>query len=217
MNNMTTIEAHPDSKEGEVLHLPQYDSTTFSRGSIILCRNTAPLIAFAYALLQRDVPCRILGRDIGKQLADVVNKRRAVNLDDLEGKLRLWRDREAQNAIESDRSPERINDQFDCLLFFINGLDDDSCTIDSLLAKIDLMFTDEANGASASRVTLSTVHKAKGLEFATVFILDKEKYMPSRYAKQPWQMQQEYNLLYVAITRSMDKLIYISSDCWKDV
>lgn len=214
---MTTIEPHPDAAEGEVLTLRQYTVETFEKGSIILCRNTAPLVAFAYALLQRDIPCKILGRDIGKQLADIVTKRRAVNLKDLIEKLNLWCSREVEAAVAADRNPERIYDQHQCLLFFINGLDDDSRTIDSLLAKIDLMFTDGTNGESASRVTLSTVHKAKGLEFPTVFILDKEKYMPSRFAKQPWQIQQEYNLIYVAITRSMDKLFYISSDCWKDV
>lgn len=189
---------------------------TFPKGSIILCRNTAPLVAFAYSLLQRDIPCRILGRDIGKQLIDVVKKRRAFNLPDLQDKLSAWREREVAAAIARDYNPERIEDQYQCLLFFIDGLDDDSRTVDDLLSKIELMFTDESNGASNDRVTLSTVHKAKGLEFDTVFILDKEKYMPSRYAKQEWQLQQEYNLLYVAVTRSKDRLIYINSESWKE-
>jgi DNA helicase-2/ATP-dependent DNA helicase PcrA len=78
------------------------------------------------------------------------------------------------------------------------------------------MFTDESNGASLSRVTLSTVHKAKGLEFPTVFILDFDKYMPSKYAKRPWQIVQETNLIYVAITRAMERLVYINSDSWKE-
>lgn len=212
----TTIESHPDAQEGEVLCLAHYDVSTFTKGSLILCRNTAPLVAFAYGLLQRDIPCRILGRDIGKQLADVVKKRRAVGLDDLQEKLKTWTERESQAAIARDQSPERIWDQYECLLFFIKGLDDDSRTIDSLLAKIDLMFTDDTNSGSASRITLSTVHKAKGLEFPTVFILDKEKYMPSRYAKQLWQQVQERNLIYVAVTRAIERLVYVNSDSWKE-
>jgi superfamily I DNA/RNA helicase len=59
--------------------------------------------------------------------------------------------------------------------------------VDDLIAKILLMFTDEMNGAMAQRVTLSTVHKFKGQEADVVFILDKTKYMPSRFATQPWQ------------------------------
>lgn len=212
----TTIEPHPDAIEGFVGRLASYDVGCFEKGSLILCRNTAPLVAFAYGLLQRDVPCRILGKDIGKQLADVVKKRRAVSLDDLNEKLKIWAERESAAAIERDQSPERIWDQYECLMFFISGLDDDSRTIDSLLAKIDLMFTDDTNGDSASRITLSTVHKAKGLEFPTVFILDKEKYMPSRYAKQSWQLTQERNLIYVAVTRAMERLVYVNSNNWKE-
>lgn len=212
---MTTIESHPDAPEGAVLRMGQYQPSDFPVGSAILCRNTAPLVAFAYSLLHRDLPCRILGKDLGRQLSDIVKKRRAFNLEDLVDKLRLWHDREVEKAIVDDRSPERITDQHDCLTFFIAGLDDDSRSVDSLLAKIDLMFTDQSDEGT-SRITLSTVHRAKGLEFPTVFILDRAKYMPSRYAKQPWQLAQENNLLYVAITRTIETLVYINSDCWKE-
>lgn len=212
---MTTIESHPDAIEGEVKHLALYTTKDFIKGSIILCRNTAPLIAFAYDLLRRDVPCKILGRDIGKQLSDLVKKMRAYSLVDLECKLNVWSDREAAKAVAENRSAERIHDQHECLVFFISSLDEDSRSVDSLLAKIELMFTDDSNGSSSSRVTLSTVHKAKGLEFPLVFLLDKEKYMPSRYATQPWQIKQEYNLLYVAVTRAIEKFVYINSGCWK--
>jgi DNA helicase-2/ATP-dependent DNA helicase PcrA len=214
---MTTILPHPDAPEGEVRTLSRYVPSDFTAGSLILCRNTAPLVAFAYGLLRRDIPCKILGRDIGAQLSSLVKKMRPINLQDLEEKLKVWRDREVEKCLRDDISPDRIYDQYECLCFFISSLDEDSRSVDSLLAKIELMFTDDTNGSSSSRVTLSTVHKAKGLEFPTVFLLDKEKYMPSRFAKQPWQIRQEYNLLYVAVTRAMEKLIYISSDSWKEL
>lgn len=207
------IQSHPDAPQGSVTTLPTYVARDFVAGSAILCRVTAPLVAFAYGLLQRDVPCKILGRDIGAQLAGVVKKMRATSLEDLREKLGMWATREASKAESEGRNPERINDQYDCLMFFIHSLDEDSRTVDSLLAKIALMFTEE--GSNAGRVTLSTVHKAKGLEYDTIYILDKSKYMPSRYAKQPWQQVQERNLIYVAVTRARLHLIYINSDCWK--
>lgn len=212
---MTTIESHPDAKDGLVLRPMSYEARLFTPGSIILCRNTAPLVAFAYALLHRDVPCKILGRDIGAQLTAVVKKLRPVTLSDFLDKLKTWETRESERAVADDRSPDRIYDQATCLRFFCDSLDEESRSVASLLAKIDLMFTDDTNGGSANRVTLSTIHKAKGLEFPTVFILDFHL-MPSRYAKQSWQLRQENNLIYVAITRSMDTLVYISSDCWKE-
>lgn len=210
--NGHTIESHPDAPEGEVKHLSQYVATDFPPNAVILCRNTAPLVGFAYALLQREVPCRILGRDIGANLISLVKKLRPINLDDFLNKLGVWLDREVEKAYKEDRSPERLYDQADCLKFFVDSLDEESRTVESLIAKIELMFTDQPE---VSRLTLSTIHKAKGLEFETVFILDFEKYMPSKWAVQDWQKIQERNLIYVAVTRAKRTLIYIYSESWK--
>jgi superfamily I DNA/RNA helicase len=57
-------------------------------------------------------------------------------------------------------------------------------------------------------LTLCTVHKAKGLEWNRVYILD-EFLMPSKYARQAWQQQQETNLQYVAVTRAKQELKFI--------
>lgn len=207
------IQPHPDAPVGSVLTLPVYDTSTFSSpSSAILCRNAAPCVSFAYGLLQRDIPCIILGRDIGKALADLVKKMRAVGLNDLQDKLRVWVEREAARAETENRDPERVYDAHNCLMFFIRNLDEDSQSIASLLAKIDLMFTDSA---SAGRIVLSTIHKAKGLEYDTVFILDRHL-IPSKYAKREEQKRQEKNLMYVAITRAKLHLRYITSDCWKE-
>ena len=208
------ITAHPSASQGQVRTLDLYSESDFTRGDLILCRNTAPLVSFAYALLHRDVPCRILGRDIGASLIFIVKKMRAFTIPDLRDKLSIWREREVLRCAGEGRDPQKIEDQHSCLLFFVNSLDEDSQSVASLIAKIELMFTDDAASAS-SRVTLATIHKSKGLEFHRVFILDRSL-IPSRYAKQPWQLEQERNLLYVAITRAMESLTYIASDSWKE-
>jgi DNA helicase-2/ATP-dependent DNA helicase PcrA len=53
------------------------------------------------------------------------------------------------------------------------------------------------------------------MEWNRVFILDRWR-MPSKYATQPWQQEQEQNLIYVAITRAKRELTYIDGKCWKD-
>ena len=53
-----------------------------------------------------------------------------------------------------------------------------------------------------------TIHKSKGLENDNVFFLAPEL-IPSRFATQPWQLEQESNLKYVAITRAKNSLIYV--------
>jgi superfamily I DNA/RNA helicase len=36
--------------------------------------------------------------------------------------------------------------------------------------------------------------------------------MPSKYARQDWQMEQERNLMYVAYTRALEELYFITLD-----
>lgn len=202
------IQSHPDAPEGVVKRLGTYKATDFPARSAVLCRNTAPLIGLAYSLLKRDVPARILGRDIGASLSNVVKKMRAgESLPLLVEKLRLWKDSELTAALSKGRDPERIEDQHACLTMFISNLDQDSQTVSDLLAKIDLMFEDKE---LPGRITLCTIHRAKGLEWPTVFILDPSL-MPSKFATRPWQLIQERNLHYVAVTRAQDSLIYINS------
>jgi superfamily I DNA/RNA helicase len=79
------------------------------------------------------------------------------------------------------------------------------------MKKIESFFSDEPNG----NLTLATCHKAKGMEWNTVFILDENRFFP-RWAKLSWMIEQEKNLKYVAITRSKQNLIFINSNTWKD-
>jgi DNA helicase-2/ATP-dependent DNA helicase PcrA len=56
------------------------------------------------------------------------------------------------------------------------------------------------------RVTLMTVHAAKGLEFAVVFIAGMEENLfPSQFCVKPNEIEEERRLLYVAITRAMER------------
>ena len=55
---------------------------------------------------------------------------------------------------------------------------------------------------------LSTIHAAKGTEATRVIIYCPEL-IPSKYANTSWQRDQEDNLLYVAITRAQEELVYL--------
>lgn len=63
--------------------------------------------------------------------------------------------------------------------------------------------------AESVQVVLSTVHKAKGLEFARVRIANdfSSKVMEGRVAGLPdWAVREELNMLYVAVTRAKQEL-----------
>lgn len=209
------ILSHPDAPEGSVLHLSSYSPSDFTLPCAILCRNTAPLVSFAYSLLRRDVPCRVLGREIGAQLVAIVKKLRATDLKQLIDRLGEWKSRELSRCEATNTSPERIFDQYECISFFVQDLDSDSQRPSDLIAKIELLFEEVKPGDNPAHVLLSTIHKAKGLEWPKVFILDFTKYQPSKFATSPWQKRQEKNLIYVAITRAMKTLVYINSNQWK--
>lgn len=210
MNLLPSITAAPSNPSGLVSHLPSYSPSDFTPPCAILCRTTAPLISFAYSLLQRDIPARVLGRDIGAQLTALVEKMAAVDLPDLSDRLFRWHSRECNLLLAKAQSTERIDDQYGAILFFIEALDENSQSIPDLLAKIDLLFSEDIR---PSAVLLMTIHRSKGLEWSKVFILDPHL-IPSKYAKTPRALEQERNLAYVAVTRSMHTLHYINSACW---
>jgi superfamily I DNA/RNA helicase len=55
------------------------------------------------------------------------------------------------------------------------------------------------------------MHRAKGREWPRVFLLDYHARCPSYYAKKPWQIRQEYNLMYVALTRAQKELVFVDT------
>ena len=65
---------------------------------------------------------------------------------------------------------------------------------------------DENKDDNQARVTLLTVHAAKGLEFKVTFIVGlEENLFTSQFCQAPKEIEEERRLLYVAITRSMER------------
>ncbi len=85
-----------------------------------------------------------------------------------------------------------------------NGLAD-------FLSEVSLMSDIEENDKEAGddRITLMTVHSAKGLEFPTVFVVGlEEDLFPNSGARESLrEMEEERRLLYVAITRAKDHCV----------
>lgn len=177
----------------------------FQVNDMVVCRNSAPVVQLAYSLISRKIPAKVMGREIGEGLVNLVKKLKAKSLMQLEEKLEVWCARETMKLQQRDPEADvsKIDDKYECLMCFIEHSGAD--TIDGLIMAIQKMFGDQAQGV----VTLSTIHKAKGLEAKRVFILDAWR-MPSKYAKKPHQIEQEYNLFYVAITRAQEQLIYVN-------
>ena len=87
----------------------------------------------------------------------------------------------------------------------------DFTPIQDFLAEVSLLTDQDENLKDQTpRVTLMTVHAAKGLEFPYVFIVGlEENLFPSQFCTKPQEIEEERRLLYVALTRAMTNA-YIS-------
>ena len=83
----------------------------------------------------------------------------------------------------------------------------DYTPITDFLSEVSLLTDQDDNLADTTeRVTLMTVHAAKGLEFPVVFIAGlEENLFPSQFCVKPQEIEEERRLLYVAITRAMNR------------
>ena len=83
----------------------------------------------------------------------------------------------------------------------------DYTPITDFLSEVSLQTDQDENLTDTSeRVTLMTVHSAKGLEFPIVFIAGMEENLfPSQFCIKPNEIEEERRLLYVAITRAMER------------
>lgn len=200
------IEAAPTAPEGEILHVGM-NNVVFTNKDVIICRNTAPLVELAFTLIGKGTGCKVLGREIGAQLTSLVNKMGVKELEPMLGKLDQFCEREVAKFLSKgqEERAEAVKDKVECIRAIANSLVEGNRTYAALIRAIEGMFSDNGDGL----LTLCTAHKSKGLEWERVFIYRSEL-MPSKWARQAWQKEQESNLQYVAWTRAKRILVFLT-------
>lgn len=210
------IQAHDTAPEGKVSSVDFSDFLApanlkdLKASDAILCRKTKPLVSLAYTLIKQGIACHVEGRDIGAGLLKLVNRFQARSLEQLRRKLTAYCEQEVAKltAKGKETQAEAVADRVETI-FVIMDSQPPATSVDDLKGRIAAMFLDGANEAKPT-TTLSTVHKAKGREWPRVFILGRNDYMPSPWARQEWQKQQELNIIYVSYTRAQEELILIN-------
>jgi len=180
-------------------------------GDVVLGRLNAPLARIAMELLRQKRAVKIEGRDIGKGLLGIVKKFGQRNsLKDLLEALVVGRDGDVAAAMAKGQSEAKIQgivDKYETLIVLIEGLMGEGETSPLALERLLTTLFDDTLPGYAGYVLLSTIHKAKGREWPRVWWNDWQ--WRSKWQQQPWEMQQERNLKYVAITRAMEELICV--------
>lgn len=175
----------------------------------IICRNNAPLVALAFGLIRKGIGCRIEGKDIGKNLLTLCNKWKVKDLNTFTERLVKFFDREFSKANKAKM--QLLEDKMETMIILIERCQSlGKHDVYSLKNLIESMFSDSDEPNVPNVVCLSSIHKAKGLEWERCFILGMGQFQPSKYAVMDWQLKQEENLKYVAITRAKDELIHIT-------
>jgi len=117
------------------------------------------------------------------------------------------------SELYNDKSPENLN-KFENTQELLNGIREFTNTIqhedkfiglDKYIENVSLLTSlDENKDESSEKVSLMTVHTAKGLEFDYVYIAGlEEELFPSRLSSSDIkELEEERRLLYVAITRA---------------
>jgi DNA helicase-2/ATP-dependent DNA helicase PcrA len=210
------IQARPNAPEGSVEYPKSININDFKPGQLIVCRNNAPITKLAHRLVRNRLPAKVIGRDIGKGLTKLVRRLdEDGTIPTLLTNLVSWKVRQDEIAERKggnvDRVKQQIEDKFECIC----GLAHDAEITDvaGLIVLIDGLFTaeDETTVISPNRVTLSTIHKIKGAESDTVYVLDPQL-INAPWVKTEWQVVQETNLLFVASTRAKTRMVFIRSD-----
>lgn len=189
------LKAFEGNPEGEVKEI-DYDKfyEMVKENDMVLCRNNAPLIEPVFKLLAEGKKVTIKGRDIGEGLIRIVKKLKAYSMDEFESALKRWRESEEKKARRknSDSMMQSIEDKYECLVVISEGCE----SVNDVISKIERIFSD-----GRSEIVFSSIHRSKGLESDKVYILEPQL-MPSKWASKGWEIVQERNVMYVAITRA---------------
>lgn len=198
------IEANPDHEPGLVKDInADLLSEYVAPEDLCVCRYNAPLVRPAFDLLRQGIKVCIRGRDIGTGLIKLIDQMKTKNIDTLFEKLYDWRNDQIAKAEKKGANPQAIEDKYDTIVEFIES--NNFRDTDELKKYIKDLFSDDR-----AQVTFSSIHRAKGLEANNVFIIAPET-MPSKYASQDWEVQQEANVQYVALTRAKQDLYFVRS------
>jgi DNA helicase-2/ATP-dependent DNA helicase PcrA len=173
----------------------------------ILCRTNARLTDFEEALHDAKIPFQ------GSSLPDRDAARRLMRRLERSGEEAAGAVRAA--ALEAgwlEELPDKLGErelvrQTDLarLVTLAAGFDGDAAAFVA-----DLRQRFDSGGDGARGVNLLTLHKAKGLEFDTVFLPRlEEKELPSRQARTPVEIDEERRLLYVGMTRA-ERVLWLS-------
>jgi hypothetical protein len=218
------MRAHPGAIDGYVGSI-DHDMLTqkLVAGDVVLSRKNAPLIALFMRCLRDGIPVGMQGREIGNSFIRFIDDSGARTPDELIKYTDEWATTEIARRRKKNPNVnvDKVTDHQEC----IEALCADTTRLDVVRNRVSQILLAPAQ----DKVLLSSVHRAKGLQWPRVYVLessfpvkpsywtnyasqtkgDAEKWCKKMAAKVMENETEERNILYVAVTRSQRELIYV--------
>ena len=174
-----------------------------SAGDMIVSRKTAPLAKILIKMFKSNIPARIeKGSDSSKDdfgIGGLIQKYEGSTTREMLKKLEMWKDLQIQKLKDEKQhhAIENVKDKFETILAFSEG---------TILASEVIQIVDNFSKLASSKegVSISTVHRAKGMEAKNVFSIE-EHYLSSK----SMNPEEEINIKYVGHTRAIENLILV--------
>jgi superfamily I DNA/RNA helicase len=172
--------------------------------SMVICRNSEPLINLYFQLLGLGKDCYIKGEDILNSIIRFLKPYKSSSVGTAKVEMLYKIDELSRDTTDDGRLELYIfKENFANFKKLAEHFCESFETVDTLLNRLKSLFINKENA-----IMLCTIHKSKGLEADIVYILN-EDLIPSRFAKSAEQLKQENNLKYVARTRAKEELYFL--------
>lgn len=208
--DITAHESAPEGKTGEIKHW-DFWGMDFTPGSdVLLCRNTRPLIGIAQRLRLAGIRCIVEGNN-SKSIVALITKWGEVTIGVLRSSLDAYlKEQKAKwTAKKRPEKVEAVQEKVTMVLELAGGMNE-SLPVRELVRKVESLFGFDTREEDQSVLRLCTIHRSKGREWDRVFWVGPNVYQPSKWAKKDWEIVQEENLMYVAVTRSKRELVTVN-------
>lgn len=212
--------ARPNAIQGEILDMNKDEIVADARpNSLMISLTNAPLVGYAFRLMKAGKPAYIVGRDFGASIIEFIESLDAKSIPDLirktEDKIQMDINKIKEVAAKRGREPNAdtlisLEDKHDAIVEIVSGVKKENkrANVGHVIDRIKSLFAETTDGGKPKdAIVLSTIHRGKGLESDDVYILTPEL-MPHPAAKKMDEIKQQYNCLFVALTRSKNRMIF---------
>lgn len=197
------VQAAPGAIEGEVR---DGDFSDINENTMVLCRNNKPLLKAYFKLLALEKKSFIRGAEFGKGIVRMITPYKfnttEICIERLFNDLEKLEKSLGEKGIHMPRKHKSyimFNDNIELIKIIAENYN----RVSDIIPIVGHIFKNDGEG-----IALMTIHKSKGLEADRVILLNPEL-VPSKFSTQPWEIEQEQKLLFVAYSRPKKELIFI--------